>query len=69
MIVTIPAVTPLTTPVLPTVAMPGLLLLHVPPEGVPVRGKGLPMQASPLPEMDAAGLTVIVLCAEHPMRA
>ena len=66
--VTIPAVTPLTRPVLPTVAMPGLLLLHVPPEGVPVSGKGLPIQARPLPAIDAAGLTVIVLCAEHPMR-
>lgn len=66
--VTKPAATPLTTPVLPTVAMPGLLLLHVPPEGVPASGNGLPMQASPLPAMDAAGLTVMVLCAEHPMR-
>lgn len=66
--VTVPAARPLTTPVLPTVAMPGLLLLHAPPEGVAVSGKGLPMQASPLPVIDAAGLTVIVLCAEHPMR-
>lgn len=66
--VTIPDATPLTTPVLPTVAILVLLLPHIPPEGVPVSGKGLPMHARPLPAMDAAGLTVMVLCVEHPMR-
>lgn len=48
-IVAIPAVTPPATPVEPTVAIDGLLLLHVPPAGVAVSVIVLPAHTLPGP--------------------
>ena len=47
--VTVPAVTPETTPVPPTVATPTLLVAHVPAPGELARPVVLPVQAIMLP--------------------
>lgn len=49
---------PLTTPVLLTVAIVGLLLVHVPPPGVAVRDIVVPMQTELLPLITALAFTV-----------
>lgn len=66
-IVTAPATRPITVPVEPTVATVVLLLLHVPPAGEPESNTGLPLHAVTLPDIDAAGLTVIVLYVAQPV--
>ena len=64
----VPAATPLTTPVLLTVATAGLLLLHVPPEAVSVSELVAVTQTVAEPEMEPAwgsGRTVSVSSAER----
>lgn len=64
--VTTPALTGVTRPVVLTVATDELLLVQVPPEGVPVRVKGEPMQVELPPDIEAPETTVIVLVALQP---
>ncbi len=62
--VAVPAATPVTTPVLPTVAMPVALLLHVPPVVALLSVVVLPTVTVAVPVMvpaDGNGLTVITL--------
>lgn len=49
-----------------TVAIAVLLLVHVPPEGVPVNGRGVPIHVELPPEIEAPDTTVIVRVALHP---
>lgn len=49
---------PVTMPVVPTEAMPELVVLHVPPAGVAVSGIVMPAQTVPDPEMAGVVLTV-----------
>jgi hypothetical protein len=64
--VAVPAVTPVTIPVLPTVAL-ALLLLHVPPPG-PVSGKLAPSHTAELPVMaPTAAFTVTTLLTTQPV--
>ena len=53
-ITVVPAETPATTPVLPTVATAVLLLLQVPPEMLSISVMVLPAQTVDAPEMDPA---------------
>lgn len=57
--VTTPVLYPVTMPDELTVAMVGVLLLHVPPEGLPVNVIVEPMQTELLPEMVGVGFTTI----------
>lgn len=68
MIITVPAVTPFTMPVVePTVAFP-LLALHWPPGVALLNGMVEPTHTLLRPPMDAGkGLTVTVLQLEHPV--
>ena len=61
--VVLPVVRPLTTPVLPTVATAGLLLLHVPPVVVSVKFMVAPTHTLLGPPM-AAGVGSTVMVAE-----
>jgi len=64
----VPAVTPVTTPVLPTAATPELLLLHVPPDVVSVSAVVVPVQTVLLPVIALGdGLTVIVVVVKQPV--
>ena len=49
-----------------TVALNVLLLVHVPPNGVPVRGNVLPIHAVLPPDMDGAAFTVTILTLKQP---
>jgi hypothetical protein len=67
----VPAATPLTTPVLPTVAMPVALLLHVPPVVALLSVVVLPAVTVAVPVIvpaDGKGftVTVVVALAVHP---
>ena len=66
--VTVPAVTPVTMPVAPTVAIAVLLLLHVPPvESVP-NADVSPRQTLELPVIvDGNGLTTTGCAVKHPV--
>jgi len=59
MIVATPELIPVTMPVDPTVATDGLLLLHVPPDGVPDSVVVEPMHTVLLPEIAAVAFTVM----------
>lgn len=59
--VTKPPPVPVTTPVEPTVAIIILLLLHVPPEGLPDNGTVAPTQTDVPPDTKGEAFTVIVL--------
>lgn len=62
-----PAATPVTTPVVLTVAIKVLLLLHVPPAVASVSVLVPPTVVDAIPEMGAGiGDTVTVRDAEHP---
>ena len=65
---TLPAVTPLTTPVAAfTVATDKLLLVHVPPVTASLNVVVLPAQTVALPDIAAGVLfTVIAVVAAHP---
>ena len=66
MIVAVPALTPVTIPVLPTVAA-ALLLLHVPPPGLHVRVVVAPSQTVAVPLMLAGDeRTVTTAVCEQP---
>ena len=68
MIVATPAVTPVTIPVDPTVAIDILLLLHVPPVVISDNVIVLPGQTCVRPVIDAgAGFTVIGVTTLHPV--
>jgi hypothetical protein len=59
--VTKPLPVPVTTPAEPTVAIMILLLLHVPPDGLPDNGTVAPTQTEVPPETTGEAFTVIVL--------
>ena len=61
MILTVPVLSPVTVPNGFTVALKVLLLVHVPPLGVPVKASVEPMQAMLPPVIEGAGLIVTVL--------
>ena len=68
MITGIPAVIPVTTPVLLTLPAAGLLLLHVPPVGVELSVVVIPVQTVKVPVMaDGVELTVIFLVIIQPV--
>lgn len=68
MITGIPAVIPVTTPVLLTLPAAGLLLLQVPPVGVDANAVVYPVQTVNVPEMAVGvALTVIALVAMQPV--
>lgn len=67
--VTVPAETPVTSPVVLTVATEGLLLLHEPPGVASLRRVDAPTQVDELPVIGAMPLeavTVSVLTTEQP---
>ncbi len=67
--VTVPAVTPVTIPVDPTVAMAVLLLVHEPPVVVEDNGVVCPTQRLAAPVIAAgAGFTVTVVLTVQPAR-
>jgi hypothetical protein len=64
--VAVPAVTPVTVPVLPTVATPVAVLLHAPPVAASVKPVVEPAHTIAVPVMlpaDGNGLTVTVVVA------
>lgn len=62
MIVVVPATSPVTSPVLPIVAMAGSELAHVPPKGVEDKTELEPTQRDSTPEMGVGnGLTVTIV--------
>jgi hypothetical protein len=66
----VPAVTPVTMPVLPTVASAVLVLLHTPPGAASVSVIDESAHTLPAPEMVPAtgsGLTVIASVVRHPV--
>ena len=63
---TAPPPRPVTTPIVLTIALKVLLLLHVPPEGEPDKVTGEPTHTELLPEMVGDALTVMVLYAKQP---
>lgn len=67
--VAVPAETAETAPEAdPTVATPGLLLLHVPPDIAFIRDVALPAQIEVVPEIDeGVAFTVIVISAAQPV--
>jgi hypothetical protein len=69
-IVTVPAATPVTTPVELTVATDGLLLLHVPPAVLSVSVIEVPTQVLDGPTIGPitviAGVTMNVIVLKHP---
>lgn len=67
MITDTPGVTPVTRPVLLTVATAGVPLLHVPPEVASLNGVVSPTQTVALPVMaDGLGFTVTITDVEQP---
>lgn len=64
--VTVPALTGVTRPVEVTVAIAVLLLVQVPPAGVPVKDSGVPIHVELPPEIEAPDTTVIVRVALQP---
>ena len=58
MIFTVPVVRPVTVPNGFTVALNVLLLVHVPPDGVPVKASAEPIHAILPPVIDGEGLIV-----------
>jgi len=56
----VPADTPVTIPVEPTVALPGLLLLHAPPAVASVRLTVEPTHTGAAPVIAVIGLTVTI---------
>jgi len=62
----VPALTGDTRPVEVTVAIAVLLLVQVPPEGVPTNDRGVPIHVELPPEIEAPDTTVIVRVALHP---
>lgn len=67
-IVTTPAATPVTTPVEdPTVAIVVLLLVHVPPSGLPVSVIEEPAHTVLGPEITGVGSTVMIKVAKQPV--
>lgn len=67
MILAVPAVTPVTMPVEPTVAMPVLPLVHVPPPGVPVSAVVEAAHTVSVPVMVGVVFTVTVVVAAQPV--
>jgi hypothetical protein len=67
--VAVPGVTPVTTPVLLTVATPGLDEVHGVAAGVPepVRVMVEPLHTAVGPEMVGCAVTVIVMVFAHPL--
>jgi hypothetical protein len=66
--IVVPAVTPVTTPVALTVAVGGLLLLHVPPAVALLKAVVCPTHTDGVPKMGVGGLltvNVVVPLAEH----
>jgi hypothetical protein len=64
--VAVPAVMPVTVPVLPTVATPVAVLLHVPPVAASLKPVAEPTHTDAVPVMlpaDGNGLTVTVVVA------
>ncbi len=57
---------PVTMPVEPTVAVPGLPLLHVPPVGVTVKVVVAPTHTVYIPLIDGVGFTVTITFFTHP---
>src|SRR5579864_3613552 len=57
---TVPLATPVTRPVSPTVAMPVLPLLHVPPVDASDSVEEVPVHTEVLPSMGNIGLTVTI---------
>ena len=64
----VPALTPVTIPlVLPTVATAVLLLIQVPPVGVPVRFDVPPTQVVNAPVNDTAGAALLIVTEAVPV--
>lgn len=64
----IPAATPLTTPDVPTVASPVLLLVHVPPAGDELNEVVDPVQTKKVPvSADGCVFTVTGWVVKHPV--
>jgi len=65
--VSVPDDIPVTTPAELTVALDGLLLVQVPPDGVAESVIVLPVQTVLLPEIAALALTVTIWYAAQPL--
>lgn len=64
----VPELTPVTIPVdEPTVAIPVLLLLHMPPVAASDKVVVVPIQALVFPEIGSVGLTVTIAIALQPL--
>jgi hypothetical protein len=66
-IVALPATAPVTMPVEPIAAMAELLLLHVPPEGVPLKVVVAPEHTTLVPVTDGVATTVTSRVLVHPV--